>query len=401
MKKTLNVGLIGFGMIGKAHAYGLATLPFFAPGLTVAPRIFGVATSRAETAEAARRTLGCELATTDWAALIENPAVDVVHICTPNAEHLPALLAAIRCKKPIYCEKPVVSNAAEAARVRTALTETGYDAPTQVAFHLRGFAAVRRAKELIASGRLGRLVRYRIGYYHAGALDASAPFRWKHAPNGGTILDLASHLLDLTDYLVGLPAELTATATTLWPTRPVRALRADETAADVPTRPVEAEDAVSILTRGLWRPTGADDAASDPANPAALTGVLEATKLAAGAEDEMTFEIGGTLGAVRFSLMEPHYLEFFDGTKPSGPNGGESGWTRVAAGARYEAPESDFPSAKSTTGWLRAHVASLATFYRSLSEGGSFGPDLAQGLRIQDALAVVKRSVESRRWETL
>ncbi len=395
MKKTLNVGLIGFGMIGKAHAYGLATLPFFAPGLTVAPRIFGVATSRAETAEAARETLGCELATTDWAALIENPAVDVVHVCAPNAEHLPALLAAIRCKKPIYCEKPVVSNAAEAAQVRTALAETGYDAPTQVAFHLRGFAAVRRAKELIASGRLGRLVRYRIGYYHAGALDASAPFRWKHAPNGGTILDLASHLLDLTDYLVGLPADLTATATTLWPTRPVRALRPDEAAADVPTRPVEAEDAVSILTRGVAQ------SGSDPRDPAALTGVVEATKLAAGAEDEMTFEIGGTQGAVRFSLMEPHYLEFFDGTKPSGPNGGESGWTRIAAGARYEAPESDFPSAKSTTGWLRAHVASLATFYRSVGEGGSFGPDLAQGLRIQDALDVVKRSVESRRWESL
>ena len=395
MKKTLNVGLVGFGMIGKAHAYGLATLPFFAPGLTVAPRIFGVATSRPETAETARETLGCELATTDWRALIENPAVDVVHICTPNAEHLPALLAAIRLGKPIYCEKPVVSSAAEAAQVRAALAETGYAAPTQVAFHLRGFAAVRRAKELIASGRLGRLVRYRIGYYHAGALDASAPFRWKHAPQGGTILDLASHLLDLTDYLVGLPAELTATATTLWPTRPVRALRGGETAADVPTRPVEAEDAVSILTRGVAQ------SGADPRDPAASTGVIEATKLAAGAEDEMTFEIGGTQGAVRFSLMDPHYLEFFDGTKPSGANGGESGWTRIAAGARYEAPECDFPSAKSTTGWLRAHVASLATFYRSVGEGGSFGPDLAQGLRIQDALDAVKRSVERRSWETL
>lgn len=401
MKKTLNVGLIGFGMIGKAHAYGLATLPFFAPGLTVAPRIFGVATSRAETAEAARRTLGCELATTDGTALIENSAVDVVHICAPNAEHLPALLDAIRCGKPIYCEKPVVATAAEAATVRAALAKSGYDAPTQVAFHLRGFAAVRRAKELIASGRLGRLVRYRVGYYHAGALDASAPFRWKHAVCGGTILDLASHLLDLLDYLVGLPAELTATATTLWPTRPVRAIRPGESAADVPTRPVEAEDSVAILTRGLLRP--ADDvAASDPRDPAALTGVVEATKLAAGAEDEMTFEIGGTRGAVRFSLMEPHYLEFFDATKPSGANGGESGWTRIASGARYEAPECDFPSAKSTTGWLRAHVASLATFYRSFgADGGSFGPDLAQGLRIQDALAVVKRSVESRSWETL
>jgi predicted dehydrogenase len=308
---------------------------------------------------------------------------------------LPALLAAIRLGKPIYCEKPVVSNAAEAAQVRAALAETGYDAPTQVAFHLRGFAAVRRAKELIASGRLGRLVRYRIGYYHAGALDASAPFRWKHAPQGGTILDLASHLLDLTDYLVGLPAELTATATTLWPTRPVRASRPNETAADVPTRPVEAEDAVSILTRGVAQ------SGADPRDPAATTGVIEATKLAAGAEDEMTFEIGGTQGAVRFSLMEPHYLEFFDGTKPSGLNGGESGWTRIASGARYEAPECDFPSAKSTTGWLRAHVASLATFYRSVAEGGSFGPDLAQGLRIQDALDAVKRSVANRSWETL
>ncbi len=402
MKKILNAGIVGFGMIGKTHSFGYATLPYFAPDLPVVGRVLGVATSRAETAERAKATSGAAFATTDFREITENPEIDVVHICTPNAEHLPALLSAIRAGKHVYCEKPIVSNAAEAELVRAALRENEYRGISQTAFHLRGFTAIRRAKELIDAGKLGKIVQYRAGYFHSGALSATAPFRWKHDEKGGSILDLASHLLDLVDFLIGLPAELTAQATTFWPTRPVRAVAEGETLADVPTRPVLAEDGVSILTRGL-APAGKNSANAaangDPNDPAALTGVVEATKLANGAEDEMRLEIGGTKGAIRFSLMNPHYLEFFDATKPTAPNGGESGWLQIAAGGRYGAPESEFPSPKSTTGWARAHVASLATFYRSIAEGKALGPDLEQGLRIQDALDVVKKSVRERSWE--
>ena len=432
MKKVLNVGLIGFGMIGKVHAYGYATLPYYAPDLEIIGKIVGVATSNAESARRAQETIGCAWSTDDFQQLIASPEIDVVHICSPNNRHLPALLAAIRANKHIYCEKPVVANAREAAAVREELAKRDpegrplYRGTTATAFHMRGFTAIRRAKELIESGKLGQIIQYRLGYYHSSMLSPTAPFRWKHEEGGGSILDLASHLLDLIDYLVGLPAELLAQSTTLCPTRPTRALQQGETFADVPTRRVAAEDSVTLLARGLDKQARAktipnfptkrsfehpdnaglkDDvmplAVSDPSNKAAVTGVIEATKLVHGAEDDLNLEINGTRGSLRFSLMNSHYLEFFDATNESGVNGGNSGWLKIACGGRYAAPESEFPSPKSTTGWVRAHVASLATFYRSIADGRSYGADIAQALRIQDALDVVARSAEERTWEEL
>lgn len=431
--KILNAGIIGFGMIGKAHAFSYATLPYYAPGLDVVGKIVGVATSRQETAERAKDAIGCEFCTTDYREIAENPKIDVVHICSPNAEHLPALLSAIAAGKHIYCEKPVVADAEEAAQVREALARRGSDGElvyrgiTQTAFHLRGFTSIRRAKELIDAGRLGQIVQYRVGYYHTSMLSPTGAFRWKHDVKGGSILDIASHLVDLIDYLVGLPAELMAQTTTLCKSRPVKPLAPNQSLEDAEQREVAAEDAVSILTRGLDERSAAKripalkaDAVyeyppnaqcaeqgvmpasvADPNDRAALTGVIEATKLANGSEDDLKLEINGTRGAIRFSLMDPHYLEFFDGARPSGVNGGESGWTKIACGGRYAAPESDFPSPKQTTGWMRAHVASIATFYRSIAAGKALGPDLEQALRVQDALETIKRSAVKRTWETL
>ena len=419
MKKVLNVGLIGFGMIGKVHAFGYATLPYYAPGLDVGGKIVAVATSRLETAERAKEILQCRNAYDDYRKIVADPSIDVVHICTPNAEHLPALIAAIRANKHIYCEKPIVSNAEEAARLREVLNERdsngefAYRGVGRVAFHLRGFAAIRRAKELIDAGRLGQILQYRVGYYHSSMTDPTAPLRWKHGASGGTILDLASHLLDLVDYLIGLPSELLAQSTTMCERRP--------TSAGSPTSgAVLAEDAVTVMTRGLREARrtprtactkayeyaeslDADEstmplAVADARSRRALTGVVEATKLSSGSEDELRLEISGSRGSLRFSLMDPHYLEYFDATIAPGRNGGDFGWKRIACGARYEFPESEFPSPKSTTGWIRAHVASLAAFYHAIGGGASVGADFHQALRVQDALDAVKRSAEERTW---
>ena len=82
--KTFNVGILGFGFIGRVHAYGYATLPFYYEPVPLAARITHVVTSRMETAEKARCTLGADVAATDYRAVTENPAIDIVHICSPN-----------------------------------------------------------------------------------------------------------------------------------------------------------------------------------------------------------------------------------------------------------------------------------------------------------------------------
>ncbi|MGI6402323.1 MAG: Gfo/Idh/MocA family protein [Thermoguttaceae bacterium] len=422
-KQTLNAGLIGYGMIGKVHAYSTAVLPWYAPELPIVGRIVAVATSRMETALRAQENLGSQTACDDYRKIIDAPSIDVVHICTPNDQHLPALIAAIRANKYIYCEKPLVADQNEAQELRRVLAETQYARANQLAHFLRGFAALRRAKELIDAGRLGQLVQYRAGYYHSSMLDPVAPWRWKHGAKGGTNLDLASHLVDLVGWLVGLPAEVLANATTLTPSRPERPLKPGESLDAVPFKPVEAEDSVTILTRGLhggarvvpklpservWEaPENSGDASTmplavaDPDASASLTGVIEATKLMSGTEDDLTLEICGTRGSLRFSLMNPHYLEYFDATEPSGVYGGDSGWKKIHCGGRYPSPESDFPSPKSSIGWVRAHVASLAAFYRSISDGHVHGADFEQALKVQDALAAIAESARKRVWVSL
>ena len=420
-QKTLRAGLIGYGMIGKVHAYATATLPWYAPELPIVGRISAVATSRMETALQAQEQIGCDAAYDDYRRVVEDPSIDVVHVCVPNALHLPVLLAAIKANKRIYCEKPLVVNSKEASVLRDALRDSHYSQANMLAHHLRGFAALRRAKEMIDAGRLGQIVRYRVAYRHSSMLDPTTPWRWKNDASGGSILDLASHLVDLVDWLIGLPAILIAQTSTFVTVRPKRPLKQDESLDDVPRQLVLAEDSVSILTRGLrdanrvvpripssrvferpeiagFDPDVMPIAVSDPNKAAAITGMIEATKLASGAEDELELEIGGSQGSLRFSLMNPHYLEYFDARVPFGTYGGDAGWKKIACGARYPSPESDFPSPKSTCGWLRAHVASLAAFYRGIADGKVYGADFEQGLKIQDALSKIAASSHGQFW---
>ena len=119
--KTYNVGILGFGFIGKVHAFGYATLPFYYDPVPLSARITHVVTGRIETAEKGRQLVGADVAATDYRAVTENPAIDIVHICTPNHLHKDALLSAMRHQKHLYCDKPLVATMAEAREIRAAL----------------------------------------------------------------------------------------------------------------------------------------------------------------------------------------------------------------------------------------------------------------------------------------
>jgi len=129
--------------------------------------------------------------------------------------------------------------------------------------------------------------------------------------------------------------------------------------------------------------------------------VIEATKLATGNEDEMVLKIHGERGAIRFRLMQPHYLEFFDATESDRPLGGSSGWKLIPCGGRYESPDNDFPSPKSSLGWQRAHVACLSNFLHAVVENRPAVPDLRQGIAVDRLVDAVLRSADERQWVTV
>lgn len=372
--QTYNVGIIGFGFIGKVHAFCQQNLTYFYDPLPFRTRITHVCTGRPETAEKARQFLGAEVGTTDYRAITENPDIDVVHICSPNHQHKAALLSAMAAGKAIYCDKPVVANLDEAAEVEAALAN--YQGINQVTFHLRFFAATLRAAEIARSGRLGRILQFRAAFLHAGSANPDVPLKWKltAAAGGGVVADLGSHAMDLVHAMVGDFAQVQAATSIAYADRPAP--------GDPGKRlPVDAEDLMLVTAR--------------LANGA--LGTIEATKLATGSEDELRIEIHGSQGALRFNTMQPHWLDYYDGTADDASYGGVRGWTRIDCGMRYPAPSAMLPG-KTSTGWIRAHVHSLYNFMDAVHQGRPTQPDLAHGLRIQALMDAVYRSARSGGW---
>lgn len=375
---TKNVGFIGFGFIGKVHAHGYLNLPLFYQALPFKPVLTHVCTSRLETAQAGAALIGASQTVTDYRDITENPSIDIVHICSPNHLHKDAILSAMAHGKHIYCDKPLTATLEEAYAIKAALPS--YRGTAQMTLQNRFFPATMRARQLIDEGFLGKVLEFRCCYLHAGSVDPDAPLKWKLSAEagGGVIADLASHVLDLTHFLLGDYRSLLACTSTAYSDRPAP----DGSGRKVP---VDAEDCVMLLAR--------------MANGA--LGNIEATKIATGSEDEMRFEIHGSTGALRYNGMDPHHLDIWDQRTPSSPLGGSRGWTRVDCGQRYPSPANGFPTPKATIGWMRGHMACLANFLFDIAAGQPGNPGLEQGVYIQHLMECCRRSAQNGVWTTV
>jgi predicted dehydrogenase len=373
--KIYNIGILGFGFIGKVHAYAYDTLRYYYDPPPLTARFTHVVTGHRGSAENARQTLAADVAGTDYRLVTEDPRVDIVHICTPNHLHVDALVSAIAHGKHIYCDKPLTATAAEADRVEAALAN--YRGTAQMTLQYRFFPATMRMKQLVEQGALGDVLGFRCIYLHGGNANPAAPLKWKlsAAAGGGVIADLAVHAIDLVEHIVGPIARVSADSHIAFSHRPA----SDDPANRVP---VDAEDSVMLLARLRG----------------GAPGLIEATKIATGSEDELRLEVHGTRGALRYNGMDPHHVEFYDATAAEGPLGGLRGWNRIDAGQRYAPPATTFPSLKSPVGWLRGHVACLANFLQCVAQESPAEPGLRHGIRLQRLLDAVRRSAAQGCW---
>jgi len=372
-ERPLGVGLIGYGFMGRTHTFAHLTMPLYYSPPPVPCVLRAVCTRREASAREALR-IGYQRWTTDPGEVIEAEDVDIVHICTPNHLHFDALRRAIAAGKHIYCDKPVTATLEEAdalARLLPAYRQKG-----QVALQYRFFPATLKAKQLVQSGFLGPVTHFRGLYLHSGSADPARAVNWKStaAAGGGVIRDLGAHIVDLLWWLVG-PFQAVTCVDRIW-----SAQRPD---ADHPGQmlTVDAEEGAAALARC------ADGA----------FGVIEVSKIATGAEDELRFEIHGERGAVRFNLMDPNFLEVYDARRPDGDLGGDRGWQRIACVQKYPRPAA-FPGPKFTLGWIRGHVHSLYAFLRAIADDAEPSPSLTEGLHLQRVLEAIRESAASRTW---
>ena len=376
--QPLGIGVIGYGFMGKTHTLAHKAVPFYYDPPPVDCRLVTVCERSAELAEAARSAGGFDRCTTEAAELIAAADVDVVHVCTPNSEHMPALRAAMAAGKHIYVDKPVTGSLAEADELEALLA--GYAGKAQVALQYRFFPATLRARQLIEEGFLGAVTHFRAAYLHDGSVDPDKAVNWKStaAAGGGVIRDLGVHLLDLLWWLIG-PFAAANCVSRIWAQQRPNADRPGEMTA------VDVEEAATVLLRD------ADGA----------FGSADVSKIATGTEDELRFEIHGRHGAIRFNLMQPNYLEVFDARGGGGDLGGDRGWQQLATVHRYAAPGGRFPGPKFTLDWFRSHVHSLYCFLQAIADGADPSPSLREGIHRQRMLEAIRESAETGAWVDL
>ena len=181
----LNIGMIGYSFMGKAHSNGFRQVPAFFPELDVKPVLKVICGRDRDAVQDAAQTYGWEEWETDWEKVIARDDIDIVDICTPGNLHLPMALAALQAGKHVICEKPL-ANTLEEARELLAVAANA-SKKTMVAFNYRRVPAVALAQQLIAEGRIGKIYHWRAVYLQDWIIDPDFPLVWAVGKRQGRV----------------------------------------------------------------------------------------------------------------------------------------------------------------------------------------------------------------------
>ena len=368
-KSTLKIGLIGFGAMGKTHTYAVQNLPFFFNDLPFHAKIEGVVTRSEAKSNAISTTYGIPIATTNEDALICDPSIDVIDICTPNVFHYETAKKALLAGKHVYCEKPLCDTYEKAAELAALAKERGL--VNMTVFNNRHLTAVIRARQLIDEGRIGRILHFDVQYLHNSCIDPDRTVGWKQdsllCGDGGVLFDLGSHALDIAVFLCGKLQSISGKSQIAYQTHKT------STGEDWQTNAPEAFYMMATTCDGA-------------------AGMITASKLTSGACDDLSFAVYGERGSIRFSLMQPNFLEFYDATASDKPQGGTRGYTYIECAGRAPAPGGVFPAPKAPVGWLSGHVMSMYRFLSAVHQGTGVAPDFADGAYVQYLMELAMRS---------
>jgi len=372
MKKKLNVAMIGYQFMGKAHSNAWRQVGRFFD--TPLEPVMKVICGRNEdhVKEAAAR-YGWQEYATSWEEVVARQDIDVVDICTPGDTHLPIALAAAENKKVVFCEKPLANTVAEAEQMLAAVERHGVI--HMLCHNYRRVPAVTLAKELIEQGSLGEIFHYRGTYLQDWLVNPNFPRVWrleKSKAGSGALGDIASHSVDLSRYLVGEITEVAGLLKTFVSERPIEA--GSELLA-----PVDVDDAALSLVRFA---SGA-------------VGTIEGSRFATGRKNYNRFEINGSRGSVAFDLERMNELEFY---AEEGPN---SGFRTILATDKTHPYIGAWWPRGHIIGYEHSFTHTVLDLIKAIDTQTIPSPNFADGVRNQKVLAAIEKASSSRQWETV
>jgi predicted dehydrogenase len=386
MTRTIGIGVIGMGWMGEVHSRAYRAIPdrFHASGIQ--PRLVVCADTVAARAQAAQQRFGFERATDDWRTVIADPAVEVVDVTAPNGMHLEINRAAAQAGKHILCEKPVGRDPQETILSVAAAREAGV--LTFVGYNYRWAPVVQYARQLIDSGKLGRLTHYHGRFLNGYAGDPYGFLSWRFEQEHGmgTLGDLLSHVIDLAHMLAGPIARVISDKETFIRQRPIpqpgSGTHYDVGSSDSPLGAVTNEDYVSALVQFT---NGAH-------------GMLEACRVINGAKCDMSFEIHGTNGAIKWSMehMNELQLQWRNDQNPA-----EDGYTTLLSGPAHPYHRNFNPAWGLNLGYDDLKVIEAYNFLHSVITGQQGEPGFTEALAVAHVQQAIIRSWENECWQTV
>jgi predicted dehydrogenase len=375
-KKELRIGLIGYGFMGRTHTNGYKRVGDFFPDLEYRPVLQAVCGRTEERTKAFADQWGYKSIETDWKKLIERDDIDAIDICTPNDYHAAPAIAAAEAGKMVLCEKPLARTTEESQPMVDAVEKAGV--ANTVWYNYRRVPAVTLAKQIIDSGKLGKIFHYRANFLQDWTISEELPQGgeglWRldaAAAGSGVTGDLLAHCIDTAIWLNGGIKDVSAVTETF------------------------IKERVHTAT-GEKQKVTIDDACLFHChfNNGSL-GLFESTRYARGHKALYTLEINGANASIRWDLHDLNRLEFFDHSDDSKTRG----WRSI------HITDGDMPYMDKwwvpglCIGYEHTFVHQVADFLGSIEKGEPCNPTFRDALETAKVCDAVLASAKDRAWK--
>ncbi len=358
----IGIGILGGGYMGKAHAVAMASVgAVFDTALR--PRLEMVCASTPASAERYRAAFGFARATNDWRMLVRDPRVEAIVIATPQATHRAVAELAFSLGKPVFCEKPMGADLADAQAMVAAAEASG--CANMVGYNYIRTPASQYARQLIAEGRIGDVTWFRGEHTEDFYADPQAPATWRtDGMANGTMGDLAPHMINAGLALLGPVASVMAEVETVHATRPGGAVTNDDHA------------------QMMCRFAGG------------AMGHMYFSRIATGRKMGYAYEITGTKGAIRFDQEDQNALWLYLAEGPEA----ERGFTKILTGPAHPDYLPFCQGPGHGTGYQDQIIIEARDFLHAIDSGTAIWPTFRDGLQVQRVIGAALQSSAEKCW---
>ena len=370
--KEIGIGVIGTGFMGKAHSIAYsASASVFGTGLR--PRLEMVCDLSPERAQNRATDLGFSRYSADWQDVVNDPAIELISVCTPNDTHAEISIAALKAGKHVWCEKPMSTTLSDSVAMRDmAAASTG---KTIIGYNYTKNPAVTHARRLIEEGHIGRVSGFFCRYDVDNEADGNRPWSWRMSRDKsgtGANGDVLSHVISIGHYLTGSTISRVVGDIAI-----IHSQRQDENSPNT-EKTVDNDDMVSALV------TFANG----------VKGHIGASRVTWGRKCGLRWEIHGTEGTILYDQERLNELKLF--TRHSDP--ATDGFRTILTGPLHPPYSAFLPNGGHSLGYMDVKICELHELLTAIEQDKQVWPNFEDGLAIEYVMDAVDRSALSGQW---